>query len=380
MTVGGTPSQARRAVAARMAEAAAAFLDELDADQRQLAAWPFPADDERRRWFYTPTDHGGAAIGDLRPAQQRRAMQLVATGLSRAGYVTVSTIMGLENVLDELEGWTARFDRERGRDPGRYYVRVFGDPEHDLAWSWRLGGHHVSIHHLVLDGEVRASTPCFLGADPAGSPLLGPHLLRPLAAAEDLGRELVRSLDEDQRSRAVVSPVPPVDIVGANRSRISPGDLPLPLPDVWRGHFGGPLEERLAATQQRAEVAVGLRAEHLEAVRLTAAPKGLPASALRAEQQDLMRGLLGTYVGRIPDDLADAEAAKFAGARLEALSFVWAGGVEPGQPHYYRIEGPRLLVEYDNTQRDVNHLHSVWRDPEGDFGDDVLLRHYRTSH
>jgi len=142
--------------------------------------------------------------------------------------------MGLENVLDELEGWTASWNRERGRDPGLYYLNVFGEPGSDAPWSWRFGGHHVSIHHLVLGGEVRASTPCFLGADPASSPLLGPHLLRPLGGAEDLGRELVHALDDEQRGTAVVSPVAPVDLVGANRPRLSDGDLPLPLANIWR--------------------------------------------------------------------------------------------------------------------------------------------------
>jgi hypothetical protein len=307
-------------------------------------------------------------------------MRLVATGLSKPGYVTVSTIMGLENVLDELEGWTASWGRERGRDPGRYYLRVFGDPTGDPAWSWRFGGHHISINHLVVDGEVQASTPCFLGADPAAAPLLGPHPLRPLAGAEDLARELVRSLDDQQRAEAVISPVAPVDLVGANRSRVGEGDLPLPLADVWRGRFEGELGERVAAIQAQAERVAGLRPEHLEAVRLTAAAKGVVAASLARPQQEMLRSLLDVYVGRIADDLADGEAAKYAGHHLGGLSFAWAGGTEPGEPHYYRVQGPRLLVEYDNTQRGANHIHSVWRDPEGDFGDDVLLEHYRRGH
>ena len=182
---------ARREVARRMSEAAAGLLGSLDAEQRALASWPFPADDERRLWYYTPTDHGGLPMSAMRPAQQRHAMQLVSSGLSRAGYVTASTIIGLENVLDELEGWVAGFERERGRDPGLYYVRVFGVPDEHGTWAWRFGGHHVSINHTIVDGEVVGSSPCFLGADPASSPLLGPHPLRPLAGAEDLGRELV---------------------------------------------------------------------------------------------------------------------------------------------------------------------------------------------
>jgi hypothetical protein len=363
-----------------MAAAAAAFLASLDTEQLGLAAWPFPAGDERLRWFYTPTDHGGVALGDLDPSQQQLAFRLVSSGLSRAGYVTVATIIGLENVLDELEGWTSLFERERGRDPGRYYVRVFGDPSRDRTWAWRFGGHHVSINHLVVDGRAVAATPCFLGADPASSPLLGPHPLRPLAGAEDLGRELVCSLDDGQRAQAAVSPVAPVDIVSANRPRVGDGDLPLPLFDVWRGHFDGELGERLRAIQEQAERGIGLRDEHLAAVQLSTVPIGVAASSFNPAQQELLRALLDVYLGRIPDALAEEEAAKYRGPRLGDLAFAWAGSTEVGEPHYYRIQGPRLLVEYDNTQRGANHVHTVWRDPDGDFGMDVLRDHRRTSH
>jgi len=367
-------------VAERMATAAQTFLDGLDEPQRALACWPFPSDEERRRWYYTPTDHGGLPLSMMRPAQQKQAMQLVATGVSRPGYVTVSTIIGLENVLDELEGWRVNWTRERGRDPGLYYLRVFGGPGGAAPWSWRFGGHHVSIHHLVVDGQVCASTPCFLGSDPAESPLLGPYLLRPLAAAEDLARELVHSLEREQLTEALVSPVAPVDLVGGNRSRIDDGDLPLPLADIWRGRFGGSAATRVEDMQRRAEQTAGLEAGHLDALRLGTAAKGLPAAALSADQQRQLRRLLDVYVGRIPDELAEIEADKYRGDRLCGLSFLWAGGIEPREPHYYRIQGPRLLVEYDNTQRGANHVHSVWRDPEGDFGEDVLIHHYAADH
>jgi Protein of unknown function (DUF3500) len=371
--------QPRTEIARRMADAAAAFLASLDDSQRELAAWPFPADEERRRWFYTPTDHGGLPVGAMRPAQQRLAFRLLAAALSRPGYVTVSTIVGLENVLDELEGWTVQFERERGRDPGLYYLRVFGEPSADGTWSWRFGGHHVSLNNLIVDGQLEAWTPLFLGADPASSPLLGPHPLRPLAGVEDLARELVHALDPEQRAAAVLSPAPPVDLVGANRPRVEDGDRPAALIDVWRAPFRGELGDRMRATQERAERTVGLQAEHLAAVSFTSTPKGVAAHALTDAQRELLRALLDVYVRRVPDALADAEAAKYEGARIEALHFAWAGGIEVGEPHYYRIQGPRLLAEYDNTQRSVNHVHSVWRDPDGDFGDDVLARHYQEA-
>lgn len=370
-----------RSPAQRMVDAARAWLDDLTDEQRSHAMAPWSSDEERHRWFYTPTDHGGLPLAHMRPAQQRRAMQLVSTGLSKPGFVTATTIMGLENVLDQVEGWQVDWGRERGRDPQMYWLKVFGEPDLQGPWSWRFGGHHVSVQHLVLDGDVRASSPAFLGADPAESPLLGGHLLRPLGATEDLARELVRSLDEQQSAAALICPVAPVDIVGANRAHLRDGDTPLPLPDVWRGHFTEPaLRDKVHAMQQGAEANAGLRPEHDIAVSLTTTPKGVAAAALTSDQRDLLRAVLDVFVARIPEELAERELAKFAGNNLYTVHFAWAGGIERGQPHYYRLQGPRLLAEYDNTQRDVNHIHTVWRDPSGDFGDDVLADHHARFH
>src|SRR3954453_22816740 len=156
---------------------------------------------------------GSSPWGGSPPAQQRAAMRLVASGLSTPGYVTVATVIGLENVLDHAEGFVTRFDRERGRDPGLYYLRVFGQPEESGTWGWRFGGHHVSLNNLVVDGTVVATTPCFLGADPATSPLLGGTVNRPLARVEDLARDLVRSLPPHLAARAVLCPKAPSDLV-----------------------------------------------------------------------------------------------------------------------------------------------------------------------
>jgi Protein of unknown function (DUF3500) len=370
----------RHTVATRMADAAQAWLDGLDDAQRALALWPFPADDERRLWFYTPTDHGGLPLGAMDATQQRAAMRLLRSGLSEAAYVTATTVIGLENVLDAVEQWRMTFDRQRGRDPGMYYARVFGAPATNATWGWRFGGHHVSVNHTIVDGELAASTPCFLGADPAHSPLLGPHLLRPLGGAEDLGRELVRSLDAAQLDRALVSPVAPVDLVTANRSHVAEGDRPLPLGAIFRD-LGRARREQMARGQAAMEQAIGVRAEHLDALSFTRVPKGVRAADLRGAQRDLLRQLLDVYVRRVPDELADGESAKYASDdALDALCFAWAGALEPGEPHYYRVQGARLLAEYDNTQRGVNHVHTVWRDLDDDFGADALAQHYAHAH
>jgi hypothetical protein len=374
---------AAQEVARRMAAAAADWLEVLDPAQRIVATGGAPcpdaeADAERRRWFYTPTDHGGLTLGAQRPAQQRLALRLVATGLSTAGYVTVATIVGLDNVLDQVEGWSVNWGRERGRDPGLYYLRVFGEPGGAGPWGWRFGGHHVSLNNLIADGAVRAVTPCFLGADPAVSPLLGPAPLRPLGGAEDLGRELVRSLDPAQLAVAVLLDRAPADIVGGNRARLADGDRMMYLREVWRGPFTEPeLAQRIARMDADAERASGYDAGDYRRLALTSAPKGLPARDLDAGQRDLLHALLATYLGRVPDGLSQSCSGD---AVLDGVHFAWAGPTGPGQPLYYRLQGPRLLIEYDNTQRQANHAHSVWRDPAADFGYDVLGAHLAEHH
>lgn len=372
-------TDARHEVAARMTEAAARLLDALDDEQLAVAAWDFPADEERRRWFYTPTDHGGLPLSAMRPAQQRMAFQLMATGLSTAGYVTAATIIGLDNVLDLVEGFTSSWGRERGRDPGLYYVRVFGTPSATGSWSWRMGGHHVSLNFTIVEGRVAGTTPLFLGADPASSPLLGPHPLRPLEGVEDLARELTRSLDAAQRAKAIVSPRAPTDLVVANRAAPADGDGPPPLRDIWRGRLPGDFDDLAVRIQAAMDEAAGLTVDDLAAVSWSAAPKGLPAAAMTADQRGMLDTLLRRYADRLPDGLADDEVAKFAGDGLAEVHLLWAGGLEPGQAHYYRLHSPVLLAEYDNTARGANHVHTVWRDPRGDFADDLLARH-RAGH
>ena len=367
------------AVAQNMVAAASALIESFSADQREVACWPFPSNEERTLWFYTPTDHGGLPLADMGSAQHRLTHQLLATALSVPGYVTASNIVGRENLLDHTEGFIVEYGRERGRDPMLYYVAIFGEPSMTSTWSWRFGGHHISLHFAVVGGEVVASTPCFFGADPASAPLLGPHFDRPLGSTEDLGRELVRSLVDDQLAIALISPVAPLDIVGANRTRIADGDQALTLPEVWRGRFEADLDRRLAEIERAGAEKLGFTEEHRKALALTTQPKGLVASALSGDQQEILRAVLGVYIGRLHDDLADGQLAKVTNT-FDDLHFVWAGGLEPGEPHYYRIQGGDLLIEYDNTARDANHLHAVWRDLANDFGGDPLAEHYTTGH
>jgi hypothetical protein len=369
----------RHDVALAMADAGARLLDALDGDQRAIALWPFPSDEERRLWFYTPTDHGGLPLVRMDAPQQRLAFQLMATGLSTAGYVTASTIIGLENVLDLIEGFSASWSRPRGRDPLLYFVRVFGAPEPGGTWAWRIGGHHVSINFTIVDGQIAGSTPLFLGADPASAPLLGPHPLRPLAGVEDLARELTRSLDAEQHARAVVARRAPTDLVGGNRTSLHEGDATPPLPDIWRGRLPPHDEELARRMQTAAEDTAALTPADVAAMSFSAVPKGLAAADMEPAQREMLAALLHRYTHRLPDDLAAIENEKFAGSKLDAVHLLWAGGMEPGEPHYYRLHSEVLLAEYDNTARGANHVHTVWRDPRGDFADDVLA-HHRANH
>src|SRR5215212_5359584 len=302
--------EASRLVAERMTDAARAWLDSLTGEQRRVASGAVPTDDatdaERRRWFYTPTDHGGLTLHQQRPAQQRAAMRLIASGLSTAGYVTVATTMGLENVLDHTEGFVTRFDRERGRDPGLYYLRVFGDPGGAAPWGWRFGGHHVSLNNLVVDGAVTSTTPCFMGADPASSPLLGGAVNRPLGRVEDLARDLVRSLPPELAARAVLSPKAPSDLVTATRTVISEGDRVIPLAGIWRDDRlpDSAEQAKLQALSDAIDEAAGYEDADHAAVEYTAEPRGLPASELDAEQRGMLRALLETHLGRVPPEVS----------------------------------------------------------------------------
>jgi len=312
------------AVREAMAAAAADWLASLDPAQRAKACFGFPADDERSRWYYTPTERGGLPLAEMGPVSQRLAHRLVASGLSEGGYATAATVMGLENVLDAKEGWRRGYDGRavphRGRDPQLYFVSVFGDPGAGV-WGWRVGGHHVALNYtLAADGGVSAS-PLFLGANPAMTRLVGPGVLRPLAAEEDLARELLETLAPGQLATATLSEEAPGDILERNRARIRPGP-----------------------------------------------PEGLAGAGMLPQQRALLAGLVGQYLRRLPGPLADLQAGRVLGERLEAVHFGWAGPPEPGRPHYYRIQGRGLHIEYDNVQNGANHVHTVWRDPEGDFG------------
>ena len=368
-------------LAAEMADAADSWFRSLTADQRAAAAYPGPGagDRERTTWFYTPTDHGGLTLNEQRPRQQQLAMRLLATGLSVEGYALAAIVMSLENVQDRLESWTRDWGRERGRDPGAYYFRVFGSPG-DGTWGWRCGGHHISVNYTIVDGRVASCTPCFIGALPAEMSLLAGGTLRALGNLEAIASELARDLD--QRGQAVVLHRSAIsDIVSGNRARVLDGDEMIHMQDLWRGRFA---DERLSSLLDQidavGEEGSGYGPGDHRVLAITAQPKGVPGSALTPGEQARLLALVEAYVRRFPAEIADPWLVGYrTGGGLAGLYFAYAG--EPGQgPVYYRLQDQRLLIEYDNTQTNANHAHSVVRDLTADFGMDALAAHRRAFH
>ena len=378
-----TTTDARRIAAERMAEAAGAFLGALGEGQRTKAQLAFGAA-ERQLWYYTPNVRAGLPLLEMEPRQQLLAHKLVSSGLSRAGYVTAASILGLENVLHWNERWrTAPYpgteSGSRARDPLMYYATVYAEPG-AATWGWAFSGHHISLNFTVKDGVLVSPTPTFFGADPADSAGVGPSVLRPLAGEEDLGRELVQLLDAEQQAKAVIAPIAPFDMVQSNRPRVEEGALPIPLAGLM-GAFMPPAQREAMERMQTARDAA-LRPEDWEALRYhRAAPAGIAANELRADQRDALRALVRQYINRLPDEVADLEWEALAGS-LDELRFAWAGPLEkgPNNGHYYRLHAPRFLVEYDNVQNGANHIHAVWRDPDNDFGMGSLAGHYAASH
>jgi len=344
------PSQAAPETAGAMAGAAARLLAALSGAQRERIRFAFADDAHRRNWSFLPArERDGLPIGELDDAQRKLAHELVVAGTSMPGYAKVVAVMAMEHVLRALTGADLF-------DPGRYCLKVFGEPGATGTWGWQLAGHHVSLNFTVADGTYVAPAPSMLGAEPATY-----GILAPLADDEELGFAFLGGLDAGQRAAAIIHHRSPPDVAGRIVPRLGEVERPDPVFGPEPGYVIDDAERDI-----------------LSYVR--SAPKGLPAHALRPDQRDELVALVAAFAGRLPDDVAAAQLRRIERAGLEHLTFAWAGGTSPGDRHYFRIQGPVLLIEHDNTQAEGNHIHSVWRDPTDDFGDDVLAEHYRRHH
>jgi Protein of unknown function (DUF3500) len=319
-------AQATDGARTAMAGAAIAFLAALPTDSRRRAAFSFDHK-ERLNWHYVPRGREGISFKEMSPAARAAAHELMKASLSAVGYSKAVNVIRLEEVLRQTETLGSLL-----RDPEKYYVTVFGTPG-PTPWGWRFEGHHLSLNFTVAPGQPIAVTPAFMGANPAdvrGGSLKG---LRTLGAEQDLGRTLALSLDADQQRRMLIGDRSLGDIVSGPSRRESLG-----------------------------------------------APVGLPLADMRGDQQALAIRLVEEYARNMRSEMADEELRRLREAGPERVHFAWAGPLAPGQAHYYRLHGPTLLIEFDNTQNDANHIHSVWRGPQNDFGVDLLRAHYEHSH
>jgi hypothetical protein len=311
-----------------MVGAARKFLETLPPALQAQAQLPFDSDD-RTTWNYVPIARKGVSLKMLDDAQRRAAIGLLRTGLSEKGYAKAEAIRALEDVLLEMEG-----DRNGMRDREKFFFTIFGDPRAGATWGWRYEGHHLSQHWTVVNGVAIATSPQFFGANPAEireGKLAGS---RPLAAEEDLAFALLRSLDAQQQAQAVIDAKAPRDILTTNA--------------------------REAAMQD---------------------DRGLAWRDLSAAQQRQLMALIEEHAGSQAGPLAQERLARLRAAGLDSIRFAWMGARERSEAgHYYRIQGPTFLVEFDNTQNRANHIHQVWRDFKRDFGRDLLAEHYRNAH
>ena len=326
---------ASQRTASAMDKAANALLDSLTPEQRTKMALPFDSAD-RTRWNFVPTSmfpRNGVPLKEMTEPQRKLAHELLRTALSQRGYTATTSIMNdLEAILRDTEA-AARAAGGGGRggpvrDPELYFFTVFGTPSPKGHWGWRVEGHHVSLHFTLASGSMVVAAPTFWGSNPAEvreGPKKG---LRVLDKEQDSGRALVMALDEAQRKTAVITETAPRDIITMTSVTTDP---------------------------------------------LT--PPGIAASAMTPKQRELLMQIVDVYTSQMADDIAAERQAELKKAGVDKIAFAWAGPVEPGKQHYYRVQGPTFLIEFDNTQNDGNHIHSVWRDFDSDFGRDLLREH-----
>ncbi len=326
LIVAGAAWAARPAsVGSEMAAAAEQFLAALQSEQRGVASRSFE-DADRTNWHFIPRARPGVPLKSLSAGQQKLAHAWVAAGLSPEGHAKARNIIALESVLFELENQNAT------RDSGLYYLTLFGKPSDSGAWGWRFEGHHLSLNFTLRGGRVVSASPLFYGANPAVVPRGAKAGARTLAEEELTARELLKSCQGSARAKVIINSQAPADIITGASRKVEPG-----------------------------------------------APAGVALKDLSNEQADALFGLVRFYASRLRNELAEEELERVRQAGLDKIHFAWAGGTELGQPHYSRIQGPTFLIEYDNTQNNANHIHTVWRSLQNDFGDDALRAHYDTS-
>jgi hypothetical protein len=336
----------------KMMLGAQVFLDSLRPDQRALAHFPLD-DPERLDWDFIPkANRAGIPFWQLDRHQRVLAHNLLKSGLSMRGYTQALSIMAMENVLRERQLPMLGLVAGDFRSPEQYFFSIFGKPGFEDSFGWRVLGHHLSISYTVINQKYLTVTPCNMGAEPAQE-----GVLTPLREDDELGFRLLHSLPEQIRESAVIHNVAPADYTTRQVPRIGKVEYPdfVDLGIPWY---------RISDADREA----------LKFVKDQ--PKGVPGSELGDEQRATLMDLVECYMGRMPEEVSAKHLEHVKDDGLENLWFAWAGGQEPGTSHYYRIQGSRILIEFDNAIDNGNHIHSVWRDYRNDLGHDLLMDHY----
>lgn len=309
----------------KMAAAAEKLLNSLSPEQKKQISFAFDSK-ERTNWNFVPlqdkdkkTTRKGVGLIDLNPEQKQLVLDLLATGTSETGHKQAIAIMSLESILHDLEKGGSNV-----RDPNWYFVTLFGNPSKTGKWGWRIEGHHLSLNYTLDNGQVAATTPAFFGANPAlvkGGAKKG---LETLPKAEHLAIKLFNMLDDDQKKVA--------------------------LKDK---HFGEPGQKSLKPNLGE--------------------PAGIAAGKMTEAQRKVLIELVQSYTERMPADIAGAQMKQVNGAGTDKIHFSFTGIAKQGEKHTYRVHGPTFVIEFLNIQADsagneANHIHSCWRNIEGDFG------------
>ncbi len=314
-------------------ELAQDFLSTLDHELLEKAQFKIN-DDERYNFNYVPIARKGPTFNDFNPIQKEAAIHLLKASLSEEGFKKTSEIMALENVLMVLGQNKKKMpDGTPMRDALNYHFTIYGKPDKDEFWGWRFEGHHVSLNFVASKETILSGTPTFMGSNPGVVPSGKSKGKQVLKKETEIGFELLNSLSKEQLSQALFTEEAPYEIFSRNN-----------------------------------KTAINLE------------PKGVPFSALSQEQKVIFQKLLNLYLNNYEAEFSKIFRTKIEHADINKLSFAWAGSIEPGKGHYYHIQGPTLLIEYDNTQDNANHVHTVVRDLTNDFGEDVLKKHYEHSH
>jgi hypothetical protein len=321
----GLLAQERQPAGLRMASAAQNFLGILNDEQRAAATFAYDSP-ERVNWHFVPRQDNnkkslrkGLALENMTAEQKKAALDVLRAALSPGGFESAITIMSFESLLKELEAGGPMV-----RNPGWYFVSLFGEPAKGGKWGFRVEGHHLSVNFTMDGGKIISTTPSVFGSNPA-IVMAGPRKgEKPIYQVDQLAQNLIASLSAEQKKIA-----------------------------FQEKHFS----EIEALTK-------GPKKEK---------PVGLTLKQLEPNQKVLFLELVRSYANRMPDDVAERKMASVTDAPPEQIYFGYSGKFEKGEPHTYRVQGPTFLIEFLNTQADsaknpANHIHSGWRTLSGDFG------------